>query len=768
MVIRRNKLWYNLYKVIYLDTLNKIIDHSLLVCNNQDKKEILNKLVADSNFLNLSFLNPYHSFSKIENNYLFYLKNNFSLEPYLSERIKKYFDYIELDSNYQNKKIVQLQSIKRALLDSKILLPNEKQYKQVYRVNNIFVPGYIKGEIIDLDINDISKTPIEIFKTKDKLEQVYFVYEKCVEILKNGGLLSDITILNSADEDDLHLKKLFNDSEILYNIDKPVDIFDFPLVKEFINILKNDGYQDAKIFLEDNQEDMVMKKVISFFNLFETHLIQDNLEVFIHLLKRQRIKISTNVNAIRICSFDDFSYKENNHYILMNYYEDNFPKKYLDNDYLSDLEVEEICYPTSNTLSKNYRLTVKNTLEKIKNLTLCYPEKIIEKTNMSRLPLKRETKTLKYEYSVKNESYLNSLLYLDYAKKRFDFDNYSMSSSDLPRLNNLFSDDFKAFYPYFTGINQKTLNYLLAKNNTLTAYKLENYNLCPFSYYLKYLLRLDDFETNIYAFMGNVTHKVLEMNTKKINYDLASIINSQDFPQNDAYKFSLYQEIIEENINLIKEVVNSFEELSEFKDKISEYQINLPYDQNFTLTGKIDKVMIDSKYQYFLIVDYKYGDKNYNPEDIDKDYVLQLPFYMYCYNLSYPNLKPAGMLYQQTSVKKEERNKEADYRMKGLVIDLTSVVERIDPSLSKIVNVRITNNGEFYKNSKSIISKEKIDLLMKRMNDLINTVANKIKCGNFEIKPILTDFDNLTHDSVSCKYCNYGSICYSKNKVLGE
>jgi ATP-dependent helicase/DNAse subunit B len=768
MVIRRNKLWYNLYKVIYLDTLNKIINHSLLVCNSQDKKEILNKLSADSKFLNLSFFNPYHSFSKVDNNYLFYLKNNFNLEPYLSERMKKYFDYIDLFSNYQNKKIIQLQRIKKSLLKDEILFANEKLYKRVYRVNNIYVPGYIKGEIIDLNINEISKNPVQIFKTKDKLEQAYFVYEKCVEILENGGLLSDIIILNSTDEDDLHLKKLFNDAQILYNIDKPVDILDFPLVKELIDILKNKSYQEAKDFLKEKAQNEVIKKVISLFNLFETSLVMDNLEIFIHLLKKQKINFLNNANAIRICSFDDLLYQENKHYILMNYYEDNFPKKYLDNDYLSDLEVKEICYPTSNILSKNYQLMVKTLLEKIKNLTLCYPEKIIEKTNVSRLSLNRELKLIKYEYLVKNESYLNSLLYLDYAKKRFDFQNYSINTLDLSRLNNLFSDDFKAFYPYFTGINQKTLDYLLVKNNTLTPYKLETYNLCPFSYYLKYLLRLDNFETNIYAFMGNVTHKVLELNTKKVNYNIADIINAQEFPQNDAYKFSLYQEIIEENINLIKEVVGSFEELSQFKEKVPEYQINLPYDHDFTLTGKIDKVMIDNKYQYFLIIDYKYGDKNYNPEDIEKDYVLQLPFYMYCYNLAYPNLKPAGMLYQQTSIKKEERNKETDYRMKGLVIDLTSVVERIDPSLSKIVNVRITKDGEFYKNSKSIISKEKIDLLMKRIENLIHSVAKKIKQGNFEIKPILTDFDNLTHDSVSCKYCNYGSICYSKNKVLGE
>jgi hypothetical protein len=74
---------------------------------------------------------------------------------------------------------------------------------------------------------------------------------------------------------------------------------------------------------------------------------------------------------------------------------------------------------------------VKTLLEKIKNLTLCYPEKIIEKTNVSRLSLNRELKLINYEYLVKNESYLNSLLYLDYAKKRFDFQNYSINTLDL-------------------------------------------------------------------------------------------------------------------------------------------------------------------------------------------------------------------------------------------------------------------------------------------------------------------------------------------------
>ena len=49
-----------------------------------------------------------------------------------------------------------------------------------------------------------------------------------------------------------------------------------------------------------------------------------------------------------------------------------------------------------------------------------------------------------------------------------------------------------------------------------------------------------------------------------------------------------------------------------------------------------------------------------------------------------------------------------------------------------------------------------------QMEDMIQTSAKKIENGSFEIKPILNIQKN--NQSISCQYCPFGHICYSKNK----
>ncbi len=177
--------------------------------------------------------------------------------------------------------------------------------------------------------------------------------------------------------------------------------------------------------------------------------------------------------------------------------------------------------------------------------------------------------------------------------------------------------------------------------------------------------------------------------------------------------------------------------------------------------------MIDEEYRYFLIIDYKYGDENYNQGDLEKDYDLQLPFYLYAFQRQNPDLKPAGILYQQTSLKKDQRGKEANYKMKGLVIDLVSVLKRIDPTLSKIQGVRVNKDGSLPQNSRSFISRDGFDELIKNTEKVVSGVSQRIAAGDFVIKPILIDIDQRTKDSISCKYCKFFGICYSKNKLLG-
>ncbi|MDY0024023.1 MAG: PD-(D/E)XK nuclease family protein [Candidatus Izemoplasmatales bacterium] len=747
--------------------LTFIKNNSLLIATEQDKLEVLNYLSKNSIFLTLQFLKPNSLLSVIDKTYPFYIKEHFSILPVLSERMKKYFDHISIEKDYDSDKINRLKNIKIELIKEKIYKENKRNFSNIYSVNNQLIPNFIKHEHNYITTADPVKSDIIVSKCLNQIEQCLFAYEWVVNLLEKGVNLNKINILNSTNEDDLQLKKLFKDANIPYNIFKRTPIVEYPLIIELINVFKNESYDKTIEYLNVLKQNDFTKRIYQLFNLYPSSLIESNKDVFIHELK----KISVNNNqiykeAISINSFDNFFYQEDEYYLLMNYYDEFFPKKFLDNDYLSDEEVKEIAFPTSIILNKNLREVTAFKLDRINNLTLSYPIKVVDETMMTDLPLTRKIIDKSYVYAVKEYSYLNDLLYLDYSKKITDYKYYNLSSPDLILLNNTFKGDYQRFIPEFTGIDNETLKYLLSKNSTLSATKIESYNLCPFKYYLNYLLRINTFEENIFSYIGNIIHRVLELYVKEKTYDIDKVFSEFNFPKSEEYKFKIFKEIIKENIEFIHNIVSTFEEVSHFKEVYSEEPIHFKFNEHFYLTGKIDKVMVDDETKYFIIIDYKYGDHNYSTKDIDKDYIIQLPFYLYAYKHQHPNLKPAGILYQQTSLIKEVRSEEKTHQLKGVVVNLETIVRRIDPSLSYIKGVREVKNG-LAKSDSTLVDQSFFTDLYQKAFSVIEKTSEEIVKGNFSINPVLKDYNQLSSSYVACSFCPYEAICYSKNKHLG-
>jgi ATP-dependent helicase/DNAse subunit B len=750
-----------------MDFIRKIDSDSLLLASNNDKLEMLDFLSKEALFLKLNFFNSEQSFNKFDKTYAFFLKSHFKIEPNLSDRFKKYFDYIDIDKVYGNQKIEYLKTIKKALLDNDLLSDNNQKYSIIYQVNDAYAPSFIKGKIEKVYLDQTTLEPCHLTICKDQKSQVFYVFEKVVELLEMGVSINSINILNSSDEDDMQLTKLFKDAKIPYNLMKRNGLYDYANVIEFERILLSQGFDQAKDYLDNLPDDEIKRNLIRIFNAFSSGLIKENPDVFIHEIKKIRTSNQRIKEALMISSFDDFIYREHEHYLLMNYYEDSFPKVHLDNDYLSDSEVSLIDYPTSTMYNHMLRNKITCKLNQIVNLYISYPKVIIEDTLPSRISLKRPVIKNEYDYVIKDKTYLKDLAFLDYAKKRHDYLNFNLQSQDLNVLHNSFYQDYQLYIPYFSGIDKTDLERLITENNTLSAYKMETYNLCPFRYYLSYLLKFDSFKGNVFTYIGNVIHKMIEEKTRFGNYDLDKIMTEFIFPPEEIYKFPIFKEILTENIRIIEGVITDFENSTAFKKALVEEKINLPIDDNFKLTGRIDKILIDEVYNYFLVIDYKYGDENYNPSDSEKDYDLQLPLYLMAFNKQNPKLKPAGMLYQKTSLAKETRGTEASYKMKGIVIDLLSVIERIDPTMEKIVGIKLNKDGSLPKNSRSFVSVQKLNDILQETENRIKTVARRVGSGDFTIKPILYDIDQQTKESVSCKYCKYFSICYSKNKLLG-
>jgi ATP-dependent helicase/DNAse subunit B len=405
-------------------------------------------------------------------------------------------------------------------------------------------------------------------------------------------------------------------------------------------------------------------------------------------------------------------------------------------------------------------------LDGLKNLMLFRPKKIIDETRISHLKLKRHIQPIDYIYQCKSKSYLPSHDYLRYKELKELAENYHIIEDDYALLKSYYEPIDQAFTHQFSGIDPRDLNALLARKYSLTGTKIEKLKLCPFQYCMSYLMRMDDFIDNHYTYFGNQIHKALEKLIEDPSYDYGQIIlNSQDFPEDILYKKDIYHEILIENIDEIKTHIFDFHQDSSYKKRLTEYGFSrkLSEDDRFILNGVIDKIMIDETMNRFIIVDYKYSKKVFSLEDFKKGRKLQLPFYLLMYS-QITDALASGIFYRQTGNEKSKANENPDYRLNGVFIDDLEQMKRLDPEGKHIQALRYTKTGLY--NYPKKISQEDFEQMNTMMRDMIYQASQQIESGDFKIEPILTE--EINKQSISCQYCSFAHVCYSKNTRLEE
>jgi ATP-dependent helicase/DNAse subunit B len=221
-----------------------------------------------------------------------------------------------------------------------------------------------------------------------------------------------------------------------------------------------------------------------------------------------------------------------------------------------------------------------------------------------------------------------------------------------------------------------------------------------------------------------------------------------------------------DNIEKIYDIVSDFHQHALYQDVMTEKYIERqihPQDR-YIIKGFIDKVMIDEENGYYAIVDYKYSSKSFNMSAFERGLKLQLPFYLYLFDEE-TNLKPSGVFFRQTGMNREKSQEAMNLKMNGVFLNDEKQMKRLDPQANHISGLGYKKDGTLRKNANQLSENEFNDMHHK-MEEMIVEAAEKIEKGQFEINPILNIEEN--HQSISCQYCPFGAICYSKNKRLKE
>lgn len=318
---------------------------------------------------------------------------------------------------------------------------------------------------------------------------------------------------------------------------------------------------------------------------------------------------------------------------------------------------------------------------------------------------------------------------------------------------------------------------LFFKGDLLTGSisSFEQYNNCPYAYYLQRGLKLypESLPDLSYAYLGSVTHAIIEaIIQKRIDVDQTVTHNDVEYIINENFK-SL--ELLNDSkvdvvkITLIKhfkKILNHMNEIDEdtlFKPILLEQSFRYKVSENILVSGFIDRV--DKYNDYVRVIDYKSSNHKLSATSLKQGLQLQLVTYLLAISLDL-DLKPAGAFYMMLksenaslspiSVKKSSpyliEHNDADYEAQAL-------------KMNRIEGWHFEDGDQFYKSSDYVASLSMKDEVIKTRTiyniDTVETVVTEVytniydnlKQGNIDCLPI----DN------PCQFCPYHSICLSSS-----
>lgn len=347
------------------------------------------------------------------------------------------------------------------------------------------------------------------------------------------------------------------------------------------------------------------------------------------------------------------------------------------------------------------------------------------------------------------------------------------------RIENDPINDFIDHYK-FTKNQPETIIDTKRLGKGVSISRLETYNKCPFSYYIKYGLKInekkdDSLQPNE---LGSLCHYLMEtclederlVDEQAAHYIEENLMDKYENHPVNQYFINTLVEDMKMTIFIIRDqlALGSYTPIAKEKE-ISGSIGEVPF------SGIIDRVDEFSTLfnKYVRIIDYKSSAK-----DIDLDLAIQgfnIQMLVYLDMLCIQEKKArAGMLYFNMKRRVLKRDKgfktgisDTDalkqYRMSGYMIDgdsSGSSIKALGNSPELIAPIRIKKSGEYYKGA-HIIDCIEMDFIMKKIRRHISKLYQDIQKGNISIFPTLLEDAQPSNDFkvYPCNYCPYKSVC---------
>ena len=729
----------------------------IIIAPNNFKKELIKKYRKDNPFFDIyiyskeELIDLVYPFLKKESVYLLIKEFNLSYKSALK------YSYFLRFVDYSNEALIkELKPFYEYLKKQNCFLYDEYgknivmkksvdvfgYYKEDYLLEKIFKTLQITPNFHDFNIN-LDSNKVHIYDTIE--EEVHHLFIKILDLINDNVDINDIYIYGYNKDYEFYFdyySKLYgiNFNNLPLNKFKQLN-FVKTFLKDFQNGLSLDDCFNNLSNKNISQDIFEKFQEIILTNHYDDLNLNQQLDVFNNVLN---VEVEANKFDNAVTILNNVSNFNNKHVFCIGFNQSNYPKIVFDNDLIFDSDKEILSLLTSKQeniinrksllefLSSNncfyYSFSSKSYLDNyyLSFLASAYNFKLIKQSELS------------YDYC--NLASLNSVCKIEDLHYKFNKDDFYLNSyrQTLNYKYNSYDNSFKKFS--------------LFDKDSLLKYSyssLNKYALCPFSYYVDEVLKLQVGDPSFYATIGSFVHSIYEIG---LRYNLTFDDAYQRCLNNGQFNFDIKEKFILSGLfQRIKDIYNfNQEQLLKinnheiFLEKWFTYQLN----QYSIINGKIDKIIVVDN-QYYFIVDYKTGSKPYKEGLYKYGIDLQLPVYSlltYQDDL-FKDVSLAGIYYQEIFNDIKD-NDTKNFKLSGLSLNNTSYWNLIDAD-------------NYIKNpKKNSCSEDKfIDNINLTKEKYLN-FDDKIRNNIFDIYPILSNKNKENIDA--CTYCKNKDICFVK------
>lgn len=432
-------------------------------------------------------------------------------------------------------------------------------------------------------------------------------------------------------------------------------------------------------------------------------------------------------------------------------------EKYIRNEREKLLEDRYLFYQTLNAFEDELYLSYPKQDEKKENIPSDFIVELAEVCNVQDFDKTEIDKIIFTQSELFKKYSISDLLKFEFEadslKERIRKVSETIQNM-INRVNNNIDGEGKEFCAIITDENLLKNLYSDLNGKTFSITELETYAKCPFKYFLNYILKIkteEEIEEDIQKReFGLILHQILYRFFHKLRSENRNLYNELQ---------TNFESLSEEILEIARQILDGYQRFNPFfflteeiflgsqysksilqqflefekerfeksKIKFAPFEFEKSIRQNFSvdeeefiLSGKIDRIDVDEESNSFKVIDYKTGGI---PEKKDHEDLLafQLPLYMLLVERYFQSINPEIKIYDAEFLKIPSR-KSSDIESKSLL------------------NNYLSNSTDLHKELQKILQH-------------ISELIQKIKKGKFHLTTI-KDYEKRV-----CRFCDYQSIC---------